>query len=90
MKLRTIAAPLVALLALGGLAACADTTPADVQLVTRAEVDWTVYPDLFHEDILAAEESGDCAALQSAFDVASKLDLLEYLDEALTEAGCYK
>jgi hypothetical protein len=90
MKLRTIAAPLVAALAIGGLAACGSASTPEVALVQRAEVDWSSYPDQFHDDILAAEEADDCVALQEAFDVAAKADLLNYLDEALTESGCYK
>jgi hypothetical protein len=90
MKMRPFAAPMVAILAIGGLAACAPAPTPEVALVQRAEVDWSSYPDQFHADILAAEEADDCVALQAAFDVASKADLLNYLDEALTESGCYK
>lgn len=75
-------------------------TPAPVQTESptttepepeeRTEVDWSQYPENYQRIIDEDTASGNCEGLQATFDAApADVDLLTYLDEALTKADCY-
>ena len=80
------------------LAACSSTSTDE----SEPDVTWSEYGPGVQRRIDKATEAGNCRALQDEFDAADKnddrhraqfgtgnADLLDYLDAAMSDAGCY-
>jgi hypothetical protein len=98
MRRRTSLSVIAAALFLGGCASPSAAEPTSSPTSestptppTRADVDWSRYPDDYQRIIDEEMAEKDCGFLQEMFDVApDDGQLLTYIDEALELAGCYE